>query len=113
MTDAERESIIREVVSRLKAEPNRNTIGDRVLAPTYHKWFRDGNNPPYDAKMREIMDGQQAYSVWDLVRRVTCNLCGVKYVRNIKDADKANRIADTICQTIYDLGKAEQPKGEE
>ena len=106
ITDSEREEIIKEVIARI--EPKCTAERVRALQPTFHKWFRDGNDPPYDAKMREIMSGYEAYALWDLIRRATCNLCGVKYVRQITDAEKANRIADTICQTIYDLGKAER-----
>ncbi len=107
MTEIEKEEIVEEVLARIDRKQN-----VLALKPTFRKWFRDGDNPPYDAKMREIMSGYEAYAIWDLIRRATCVLCGVKYVRQIEDEEKANRIADTICQTIYDLGKANMLKGD-
>lgn len=107
MTNEEREQIVQEVLKALGTVKTENR--SRALVPTLDKWFRDEKGSTYGSKMAEALNGntQGAYAIWELIRRATCLLCGCQYVRQIKDADRANEIADTICQTIYELAKNE------
>ena len=115
MTNQEKQEIALEVMRMLGTQTQKKPNA-RVLSPTYHKWFIDENGDHYKSPIREVFhyDGVKSARAWDLVRQVTCGLCGVTYVNQIKDADRANMIADKLCQTIYDLGKADrktEPRG--
>ena len=44
-----------------------------------------------------------AWEAWEHIRRLTCLVCGVRYVRQLEGNPDAERICDEICQKIYDL----------
>lgn len=101
MTAKEREELIEEIIKRIGGD---RQVTPRALYKTHDKWFRDENGASYNSKMtKAIGDPSASWQIWELVRRATCVCCGVKYVRQIKDVDRANEIADKICQLIHDL----------
>lgn len=103
MTETEKKEIVQAVLAELKNAPKPTTA--RGLTPTHEKWFRDENGCASTSLMGKALnyDGPRAYSIWELTRRATCAICGVRYVTQLKDLGEANEIADKICQTIYDL----------
>ena len=38
-----------------------------------------------------------------MIRKLTCYICGTSYVRHLSGNEKANEIAEKLCQTVYDL----------
>ena len=101
MTELEREQIVEEVIKRIGGNKQ---VTPRALTETHEKWFRDDKGTSYHSKMTKALgDPSATYSIWELVRRATCVCCGVQYVRQLKNIEKANEIADKICQLIYDL----------
>ena len=103
MTETEKKEIVQAVLAELKNAPKPTTA--RGLTPTHEKWFRDSNGSASTSVMGKAFggDGPRAYSIWELTRRATCAICGVRYVNQLKDLDDANAVADSICQVIYDL----------
>ncbi len=79
-------------------------IGTTLSGPR-NKWFRDESGGTYHCKMAEVFGSYDSWTVWDSIRKLTCKIMGVSYVRQIKDPDKASCVAEAICQCIYDLGK--------
>ena len=49
----------------------------------------------------------KGWQVWECVRRITCSIMNVSYVRDIRDADRACRIADRLCSLITEMAKEE------
>ena len=107
MNKAEQEKIIEEVVRRIKGEKTmieKPITTPRALVPTYMKWFRDEDGKAYNSKMTQATgDAYCSWQIWELIRRASCVCCGVQYVRQLRNEEKANEIADKICQCIYDL----------
>ena len=103
MTEVEKREIVNEVLC-IVADQTRQA-NPQVLAPTHKKWFRDENGSSYNSLMTKVTgEGYISYGIWELVRRATCAIFGVRYVRQLVDADEANEVADKICQMIYDIG---------
>ena len=52
------------------------------------------------------------WQVWELIRKLTCYICGVGYVRNLESNDNAEEVCEKLCQAIYDikLGIKEESK---
>lgn len=69
-------------------------IGDRVLT---HSHGRES------AMVQAFDTTYMAWEAWDHIRRLTCLVCGVRYVRQLEGNPDAERICDEICQKIYDL----------
>jgi len=105
MVDEER--IIEEVVRRLQGDKriiDNATTTPRALMPTHIKWFRDENGASYNSLMTKATgEPYRSWQIWELIRRATCVCCGVQYVRQLKNVEQANEIADKICQLIYDM----------
>lgn len=79
----------------------------RVFEETHNKWFVDENGNASLSKIGRAFDmqGYRAYAIWDRVRPVATWICGKRYARDIpaEDAEMANRIAEKLCQTVYEL----------
>ena len=107
MTEKEiQELIAREVKKAIENQPQKST--PRLLEKTHTKWFRDETGAAYKCKMNEVFyDTGVCWQVWENIRVLTTKICGAKWVRDIAPSkqDEANRIADYICQQVYDLKK--------
>ncbi len=110
MTEKERAILIDELAEEvIKRIGGNKQVTPRALFRVHDKWFRDDNGASYKSKMTQALgDPSKGWAIWELVRRATCVICGVQYVRQLKDPDKANEVADTICQLIYDLAVKER-----
>ena len=56
-----------------------------------------------DAGVAKQFDRDETTNVWNCIRKLTCLICGVKYVNGLRGNPDAERICDEICQKIYDL----------
>ena len=71
---------------------------------TERKWYGERFSQVKDSTMVQAFDtSYMAWEAWDHIRRLTCLVCGVRYVRQLEDNPDAERICDEICQKIYDL----------
>ena len=104
MTAEEKE----ELLDELRKEFLHSYIGKEnknCLKPTLGKWCKDENGQVYESKMRKAFqhDGIAEYQAWECIRRLTCKIMGVSYIRQIKDEDIANKVADKLCETVCEL----------
>ena len=44
-----------------------------------------------------------AWQIWEIIRKLTCVVCGKQYVRHLAEVENADEIAEKICQFVYDL----------
>lgn len=110
ITVEERESlkaeILEEVEKTLKGKVIREDVSTTLKEPREF-WFvkRTVDGKRVNGKMHECIDSITAWAIWELIRKLTCYICGVSYVRHLngKNVKVANEIAETLCQTVYDL----------
>ena len=109
MTDQEKEAlkeeILSEIVEKFKGSAIREDI-QGTLAEARDKWFRDaGKWPNFENRspMFEAFGNYTYWSVWEHIRKLTCFICGQRYVRQLGGDTMANEIAEALCQTVYDL----------
>lgn len=108
MTEAERdalkEELRTEILAEIKCEEEREKARQRVnnsLKPVLEKYLGDdrgGLGSPFHVLVR-----YRRYDTWEHIRRITCNILGVSYVREIKDGERARRIADRLCALVAEL----------
>lgn len=97
--------ILEEVQNSLKGKVIREDVSTMLKEPREY-WFVkrtvDGNR--VDGKMRSVIDSVTSWAMWELIRKLTCYICGKSYVRHLAgDEDIASEICNTLCQTVYDL----------
>lgn len=56
-----------------------------------------------NGRLAKQFDRDETTNVWNCIRKLTCLICGVKYVNGLRGNLDAERICDEICQKIYDL----------
>lgn len=109
MTDEQLRELIDAKVKEVLAQQNvSQKATPRLFAETHKKWFRDESGASYNCKMNELFHNSVVtYAIWDRVRPIVTNIMGKKMVRQIppEQKDFANKIADRICQVIYDSRK--------
>ena len=117
ITEAERLEILDELEKRLdgrlKKIPEREVSG-RILKAPREKWFSDTDGYCGTSLMGEAF--RSGPTAWEAIRKLTCAVCGVRKVRELKDVEEAPEIAEKICQYIYDLAvefKEEMKNGKE
>lgn len=57
----------------------------------------------WEIRRRHNTGKVRTWDAWEHIRRLTCLVCGVRYVRQLEGNPDAERICDEICQKIYDL----------
>ena len=107
MTEQEKREIIAEieenVMGRMKRLQTEDTQG--VLKQVREKWYgasrlrHKEKTPMQDAFDTPYM----AWDAWEHIRRLTCLVCGTRYVRQLSGNPDAERVCEAICQKIYDL----------
>lgn len=108
MTDREKNEIIEEVEKRLEQKYKgflSREDTQAVLKETREKWFHNparGNNH-LDTPMFKAFGNIIYWQVWELIRKLTCIICGCQYVRHLSGCDYADEVADRLCQLIYEL----------
>ena len=108
MTEQEKTEILDELEQRFEQKYKGIVTREdtqKQLASPRDKWFRDENNGGQHSLMTQALDNNSivAWAVWEKIRTLTCYICGVSYVRQLKDGWNADEIADRLCQTVYDL----------
>lgn len=108
MTEQEKAEIIAELEQRLdqkyKGCLSREDT-QAVLKEAREKWFhnpRSGMNYK-DSPMHKIFGNIIYWQVWELIRKLTCIICGRQYVRHLAGCPGSEEVAEKLCQFIYDL----------
>lgn len=105
MTEIEKQQILTELEARITEKMKGTLIKEdtgNVLSDTRKKWFNHTDGINQNSLMFKVFGTYIYWNVWDCIRKLTCYICGTSYVRNIKDTDFANSVADAICQIVYD-----------
>lgn len=107
MTEQEKKEIIEELESRFEKKYKGSLFKEdtqTVLKVPREKWFRSENGGGSGSLMAEAFDNTViSWQIWEMVRKLTCNICGKHYVRHIAGDEHAEEIAERICQLIFDL----------
>lgn len=107
MTENEKKEILDELEKRFdekyKGYLKKEDV-QTVLKEPRNKWFRDKNGSGCNSLMSEAFGSSIiSWQVWEVIRKLTCVVCGKQYVRHLSEEDHADGIAEKICQLIYDL----------
>lgn len=117
MTEQEKKEIIEELESRFEKKYKgclSREDTQSVLKEPREKWFRDDRHASTNSLMARAFDNSiVSWQVWEVVRKLTCVICGKQYVRHLADNEHAEEIAERICKFVYDLRmeyKQEKPE---
>ena len=114
MTEQERAELKAELIQEIRGEMNITVINSdssRCLQPVLDKWCNGENRHGYHGRhgaLIELMPAYRGWSTWEHIRRLTCNIMNVSYVRGIEDIERARKIADKLCEVVVELVKEEQ-----
>lgn len=107
MTEQEKQEIITEVKKSVMDEMKDKIVKEdtqKTLKIPREKWYGERFSHGRESAMVQAFDTPyMAWEAWDHIRRLTCLVCGVRYVRQLEGNQDAERICDEICQKIYDL----------
>lgn len=111
MTEKEKAEILAELEKRIdqkyKGCLSREDT-QAVLKNVREKWF---HNPTkgwnhLESPMYKMFGNINYWQIWELIRKLTCIICGRQYVRHLVDCEYAEEVAEKLCQFVYYL-KAE------
>lgn len=107
MTEQEKNEILDELEKRMEKKYKvclSREDTQSILSNPRNKWFRDDNGNGHGSLMAKAFDSSIiSWQVWETIRKLTCVVCGKQYVRHLSKVDNADKIAERICQFIYDL----------
>lgn len=106
MTDQEKNEIIDEVEKRLEKKYKgclSREDTQSVMKNTRDKWFNHDSIRGKDSPMHKVFGNIIYWQVWELIRKLTCIICGCQYVRHLAGCPYAEEVADRLCQLVYDL----------
>ena len=108
MTEQEKAEILEELEKRIdqkyKGCLSREDT-QSVLKQAREKWFTHDCIKGKDSPMHKVFGNIIYWQVWELIRKLTCIICGCQYVRHLAGCGYAEEVAEKLCQTVYDLKK--------
>ena len=115
MTEQEKTEILDELEKRIdkkyKGCLTKESVG-LVLKEAREKWFEGDHRYSNSSFMSNAFGSSLiAWQVWELIRKLTCIVCGKQYVRHLEYVPYAEEVAEKICQFIHDL-KMEYKEGD-
>ena len=107
MTEQEKAEILDELEKRIEKKYKgcltREDVAT-VLKEPREKWFVGSvGSKSNTSPMYEVFGNIIYWQVWELIRKLTCVVCGRQYVRHLSSVSYADEVAEKICQFIYDL----------
>lgn len=100
MTEAEKREIVDGVLQEIMKPKGYNS---KCMAPVWRE---------YKFKVADRLDEGQsmydAYVIWDCVRKTSLKIYGVNYVTQVKDVERARRIARTLLDTVIEVLDAQK-----
>lgn len=106
MTEQEKNEIIDEVEKRIEKKYKGYLSREdtqAVLKNVREKWFTHETMSHKDSPMHKVFGNIIYWQVWELIRKLTCIICGCQYVRHLAGNKYAEDVAERICQFVYDL----------
>ena len=75
-----------------------------VLKNVREKWFHNpSERSNWDKPMHKIFGNIIYWQVWELIRKLTCIICGCQYVRHLAGCSYAEEVAERLCKVVYEL----------
>ena len=117
MTEQEKAEILDELEKRIDKKYKgclSKEDTQSVLKNVREKWFTCELNK--SSPMHKLFGNIIYWQVWELIRKLTCIICGCQYVRHLSGCAYAEEVAEKLCQCVFDLKKeyAEKPfRGED
>lgn len=111
MTEQERAALKAELMQEIREEMKiirAKGESAKALQPVLDKWCNGENrygNHGRNGPLIEALPRYKGWNTWEHIRRLTCNILNVSYVRDIRDVARARRIADKLCQVVVELTK--------
>lgn len=107
MTEQEKQEIIAEVEKSVMYKVKDKIIKEdtqKTLKVPREKWYGERFSHRRESTMVQAFDSPyMAWDAWEHIRRLTCLVCGTRYVRQLEGNPNAERVCEEICQKIYDL----------
>lgn len=106
MTEQEKETLKAEIAEEITAKMKPALMREdtqSVLKSPRDKWFRDRQNSSERSAMYEMFGTYVYWQVWENIRRLTCYICGKGYVRQLRENDHADDVAEQLCQIVFNL----------
>ena len=107
MTEQEKQEIIAEVEKSVMCKVKDKIIKEdtqKTLKVPREKWYGERFSHRRESVMVQAFDSPyMAWDAWEHIRRLTCLVCGSRYVRQLEGDPNAEKVCEEICQKIYDL----------
>ena len=106
MTELEKAEIIDELEKRIEKKYKgclSREDTQSVLKTVRDKWFTYDCIKGKDSPMHKVFGNIIYWQVWELIRKLTCIICGCQYVRHLAGCDYAEEVAERLCKIVYDL----------
>ena len=104
MTEQEKNEILEELEKRFdkkyKGYLSREDTQSVLKAPR-EKWF--SHNFQNRGTMYDLFGSIIYWQVWELIRKLTCIICGKQYVRHLSEVPIADEVCEKICQFVFEL----------
>ncbi len=75
-----------------------------IFAPVREKYFHgreDCSGPK--SPMYELFGPCKYAKVWDLIRKLTYQICGREFAIDPENKDQSRYVAEKLCELVYDL----------
>ena len=105
MTEQEKQEIVSEVEKQILEKMKGTVIREdtqSVLKKPRSKWFTSASCNT-ESIMYKLFGTYVYWCVWDMIRKLTCYICGTSYVRNLSGNEMADEVVEKLCQFVYDL----------
>lgn len=109
MTDQEKAEILDELEKRFEKKYRGYMTREdtqSVLKAPRQKWFATHGT------MHNLFGNIIYWQIWELIRKLTCVICGKQYVRHLADVPYADEVCEKICQFIYELKSEYKEEGQ-
>lgn len=109
MTEQEKNEILDELEKRIDQKYKgclSKEDTQSVLKQAREKWFQKptkGSLGFKDSPMHKLFGNIIYWQVWELIRKLTCIICGCQYVRHLAGCGYAEEVAEKLCQCVFDL----------
>lgn len=106
MTEQEKVEILDELEKRMEKKYKgclSKEDTQSVLKNVREKWFTRDCFKGTDSPMHKLFGNIIYWQVWELIRKLTCIICGCQYVRHLAGCDYAEEVAEKLCQCVFDL----------
>lgn len=111
MTEKDKLEIINELEKRLEEKYKQMFMKEHngaILREPREKWFNSPDSRSGQCARNSIMTnafGHPFYlwQVWENIRKLTCQICGKRYVRELAEDKAASAVCEKLCQVIFEL----------